>query len=214
MRLVEASSRSTSRSVEFGRVVAFTDGVFAIAITLLVLNFDVPEMPGASEARVDDYLETLGGDVLAYFLTFAVVGRLWLVHHRMFSRLESFDSRLMVLNLVYLSMIVLIPFPAELVGDYGDQRLPVMIYASVLGAAASINWLMARHAVRAELVHPRHRETTASWGGRAFVLIPGVFLLSIPVALASPLAAELMWGALVLGLSVRALADRRKGSGA
>ena len=117
MAAVEASPTNTTQSVEFGRIVAFTDGVFAIAITLLVLNFDVPEVPGADEARVDRYIETLGGDVLAYFLTFAVVGRLWLVHHRLFATLRAFDSRLMVLNLAYLSMIALIPFPAELVGD-------------------------------------------------------------------------------------------------
>lgn len=210
MAAVEASPTSTSQSVEFARIVAFTDGVFAIAITLLVLNFDVPEVPGAGEAQVDRYVETLTGDVLAYFLTFAVVGRLWLVHHRLFSTLRAFDSRLMVLNLAYLSMIALIPFPAELVGDYGDQRLPVMIYASVLGAAASLNWLMVRHAVRAGLVDPQHRAATAAWGGRASAFIPGVFLLSIPVALASPLAAELMWTGLVLARIARGWADRRK----
>ena len=209
MAEMEASPRSTSQSVEFGRVVSFTDGIFAIAITLLVLNFDVPEVPGAREAQVDDYLATLGGDVLAYFLTFAVVGRLWLVHHRLFGTLESLDSRLMALNLAYLSMIVLIPFPAELLGDYGDQRLPVVIYASVLGVAAGLNWVMIRHAVRAGLVHARHRETTASWGGRRFVFIPAVFLLSIPVALVSPLAAELMWTTLILLRIAHGIADRR-----
>jgi len=211
MAAMEASPRNTSQSVEFGRVVSFTDGIFAIAITLLVLNFDVPEVPGAPAAQVDDYLETLGGDVLAYLLTFAVVGRLWLVHHRLFATLESFDSRLMVLNLAYLSMIALMPFPAELLGDYGDQHLPVVIYASVLGTAAGLNWVMARHAVRAGLVEAQHRETTASWGSRRFAFIPAVFLLSIPVALVSPLAAELMWTALLLGRIGSGLVDRRKG---
>lgn len=211
MRGVEASPRSTTESVEFGRIVAFTDGVFAIAITLLVLNFDIPETPGASAARVDRYVETLGGDFLAYFLTFAVVGRLWLVHHRLFATLESFDSRLMVVNLVYLSMIVLIPFPAELLGDYGDQLLPVVIYAGVLSVAATLNWVMVRHALRAGLVHPTHRERTAPWGGRGALFIPGVFVLSIPVAFASPLAAELMWTALVFARVFRAWSERRSG---
>ncbi len=208
MAAVEARARDTSENIEFGRIVAFTDGIFAIAITLLVLNFDVPETPGAAPAQVDRYIEALGGDMLAYFLTFAVVGRLWLVHHRLFSTLERFDSRLMVLNLAYLSMIVLIPFPAELLGDYGDQRLPVMIYAAVLGAAASLNLVMAHHAVRAGLVAAEHREATAP--GRRFLFIPVVFALSIPVALASPLAAELMWTALILARIARGVADRRK----
>ena len=208
MTAVQTRARDTSESVEFSRSVAFTDGIFAIAITLLVLNFDVPETPGATPAQVDRYIETLGGDVLAYFLTFAVVGRLWLVHHRLFSTLERFDSRLMVLNLAYLSMIVLIPFPAELLGDYGDQRLPVVIYAAVLGAAASLNLLMTHHAVTAGLVAGEHLETTAR--GRRFLFIPAIFVLSIPVALASPLAAELMWTALILARIARGLMDRRK----
>jgi TMEM175 potassium channel family protein len=206
---MEASSQDTSLNTDFGRIVAFTDGVFAIAVTLLVLNFDIPEVPGAAPAQVDDYLKTLGGDVLAYFLTFAVVGRLWLVHHRLFSRLETFDPRLMVLNLAYLSMIVLIPFPAELLGDYGDQRVPVVIYASVLGLAATLNWVMIRHAVRAGLVHPIHRESTAPWGGRASLYIPGIFLLSIPVALVSPYAAEAMWLTVVLARVARGWSGRR-----
>ena len=85
-----------------------------------------------------------------------------------------------------------------------------MIYAGVLGVAASLNWLMVRHAVRAGLIHPHQREATAAWGGRASAVIPVVFLLSIPVALASPLAAELMWTGLVLARIARGWADRRK----
>ena len=205
---MEASYRGTSESVEFGRIVAFTDGVFAIAITLLVLAFDVPE-PTQGRPSLASYLDALGGDVLAYFLTFAVVGRLWFVHHRLFSMLEGFDARLMVLNLVYLSMIVLIPFPAELLGDYGEQRIPVVIYAGVLGAAASLNWLMARHAMRAGLVHDHHNVTTRSRGEREALLIPAVFVVSVPVALLSPLAAQLMWLALVLGRLGREWFGRR-----
>jgi uncharacterized membrane protein len=210
MAAVEASTSRASGSVEFGRIVSFTDGVFAIAITLLVLNFDVPETPSADIARIDHWIETLGGDMLAYFLTFAVLGRLWLVHHRLFATLATFDSRLVVLNLAYLSMIVLIPFPAELLGDYGDERVPVMIYATVLGLAAGLNWAMARHAVGAGLVQPQHREATASWGGREFAFIPALFLLSIPVALVSPLAAQLAWAVLIVARIARGLVDRRR----
>jgi uncharacterized membrane protein len=209
MRSVEASPRTSTSSVDFSRIVAFTDGIFAIAITLLVLNFDVPQAPGGQPVELDVYAETLGGDVLAYFLTFAVVGRLWLVHHRLFGTLESFDSRLMVLNLAYLAMIALMPFPAELLGEYGDQRLPVLLYASVLAAAAALNWIMARHAVHAGLVHADHREVTAPWGGRRYAFIPAVFLLSIPMALVSPLGAQLMWTAVIVARVVAALVDRR-----
>jgi uncharacterized membrane protein len=171
--------------------------VFAIAITLLVLNLEVPEVPLSRRQDLGAYLGALWGDVGAYFVSFAVLGRFWLVHHRLFSTLHRFDSRLMVLNLAYLSLIVLVPFPAELLGEYGDETWPAVIYASVLGGAATLNWVMARHTVRGGLVHPDPHEVTPPWGGGRALLIPVVFLASIPVAFASPLAAELMWVGLI-----------------
>src|SRR4051794_10699289 len=84
--------------VEFNRIVAFSDGVFAIAITLLVLGLTVP-------SGVQNLTETLldnEGDFLAYAISFAVLGRYWLAHHRFFSALERFDGVLMALKLFYL----------------------------------------------------------------------------------------------------------------
>jgi uncharacterized membrane protein len=201
------SSRLRDRdTVEFARIAAFTDGVFAIAITLLVLSLSVPE--NLPDNDLSDFLFDSRSQLFAYFLSFAVIGRFWIAHHGIFTLLRRFDRLLLVLTLAYLSMIVLIPFPAELLGDYGDQRLPVVIYAAVLGAAASLNLLMTHHAVTAGLVAGEHLETTAR--GRRFLFIPAIFLLSIPVALASPLAAELMWTALILARIARGLMDRRK----
>jgi uncharacterized membrane protein len=204
---VESSAARSVEGVPFARIVAFTDGVFAIAITLLVLNFQVPDVPEARRGELGSYLGGLWGDVGAYFISFAVLGRLWLVHHRLFATLHRFDYRLMALNLGYLSLIVLVPFAAELLGDYGTETWPVVIYACVLGGAGILNWVMARHAVRGGLVHPDHREATRPWGGPQALFIPAVFLASIPVAFASPLAAELMW----IGLLFARVAAARRG---
>src|ERR687892_2447499 len=70
--------------IEFSRIVAFSDGVFAIAITLLALAIEVPEdLP--SDTTVTQMLENQSGDLIAYAISFAVVGKLWLSHHRFFS---------------------------------------------------------------------------------------------------------------------------------
>jgi uncharacterized membrane protein len=87
--------------ISFGRIVAFTDAVFAIAITLLFLNFEVPQLPAGDDRALGRYLAREAGEFGAYFLTFAVLGRLWVVDHRLFSRLHGFDSWLMSLNLAY-----------------------------------------------------------------------------------------------------------------
>ena len=177
------------------RVVAFTDGVFAIAITLLVLNLELPDV------RDDELAHELARqwpELLAYFLSFVVVGRFWLIHHRMFQTVGAFDSRLMSLNLAYLSFVVLVPFTTEILGEYGDTSAGVIVYAAVLGIAALLNWAMVRYVVRSGQVRDEWREETARYASRGWLLIPAVFLLSIPVALISPYAAEGMWLVMIL----------------
>jgi uncharacterized membrane protein len=208
---MEGSHAARHEAVSFGRIVTFTDGVFAIAITLLVLNFEVPHIHEETERQLEHLVSRLAGDFGAYFLTFAVLGRMWVVHHRLFSMLESFDGRLITLNLTYLAMIVLVPFPAELIGDYGGEPLPAALYGGVLAGASGLNWVMARHAARAGLLHPDHREAVRPWAAAGALYIPGIFLASIPVAFLSPLAAELMWTLLVVGRVVHSRARRRAG---
>ncbi len=179
---------------EFDRIVAFSDGVLAIAITLLVLNIDVPTVAeGELVSALDDLLPHVG----AYALSFAVIGRYWVIHHRFFGSLARFDNWLMTRNLLYLALIVLVPFTSELLGDYGNTSAAVIIYAATLGAAALVNWTMIHHAVENDLIKPGELDTAARFGERLALLIPGIFFASIPVALLSPTAAVLMWLAIV-----------------
>jgi uncharacterized membrane protein len=177
------------------RIVAFTDGVFAIAITLLVLNIDAPEV---SDESLRDEIVDLWPSLLAYFLSFAVVGRFWVVHHRVFETVKSFDGRLLALNLLFLSFVVLVPFTTEVLGEYGNTRAGVVTYAGVLGLAALTNWLMIRYILAAGHVEEEHRGHTAPFGGRLGLINPAVFLVSIPVALINPYVAIGMWVALSL----------------
>ena len=187
-------------AVEFGRIVAFSDGVFAIAITLLTLNLEVPSVPGEDRAALGEGLVALWPHLLAYALSFAVVGRYWLVHHRFYSTLTGFDGPLMVANLGYLGLIVLVPFASDLIGTYGEIDVAVMVYAAVLGLAALVNWLMIRYALAQDLVRAEDRAATEPFGAPAALLIAGVFLVSIPVALISPVAAQIVWVAALLGV--------------
>jgi TMEM175 potassium channel family protein len=104
------SKRREGNEIEFSRIVAFSDGVFSIAITLLVLNLGVGKY--VSSGELADALWDQRENLLAYALSFAVIGRFWLVHHRFFSEVTGFDNRLISLNIFYLAWIVLIPFSA------------------------------------------------------------------------------------------------------
>lgn len=182
---------------EFGRIVAFSDGVFAIAITLLVLNLEVPPSGDDSAALASDLLE-LWPHLLAYVISFAVIGRFWLVHHRFFTTLGGFDGTLMVLNLAYLALIVLVPFSSDLLGEFGELAPAVMVYAGIIGLAALVDWTMIRHALRADLVRQEHRLSTEPFGSARALLIAGIFLASVPVALLSPVVAQVMWAGSML----------------
>jgi uncharacterized membrane protein len=190
----KTARRRDENEIEFSRIVAFSDGVFAIAITLLVLNLEVPEhIPG------DDLTGALWDqrqDLLAYALSFAVIGRFWIIHHRFFADVTGFDGRLLALNLFYLAWIVLIPFSSEILGDHAGDTGGVVVYAVNLAAVTLIGRAMFDDARRAGLASPSE-QAFREGQGRAF-LTATVFLASIPVAFIEPHLAPWLWLALFL----------------
>jgi TMEM175 potassium channel family protein len=194
---------------DFGRIVAFTDGVMAVAITLLVLNLEVPDVRADD---LDDALRELDGSFLAYVLTFALVGRFWVIHHNLFETLERFDGRLMVLNLVFLMLIALMPFGMDLVDSYPDASIAIATFAVILSLTSLTHWTMTTHALRSDFVHAQRLRDTRRFGSIMSLGVPAVFLMSVPVAFASPVAAELMWaGTIVARGPLRRLVARLSG---
>jgi uncharacterized membrane protein len=175
---------------EFSRILAFSDGVFAIAITLLVLQLEVPETADDLGRSMRDELP----DLFAFALSFAVLGRFWWrFHHRFFIGLEQFDGRLVGLNFVYLALVTLVPFTSEVLGDYGEEPQAVIVYAANIGLLGSVGALMIHHAfgnglMSKEAVAERSEEATYSWW-----LMPIIFFGSIPVAVVSPAGAIAVW---------------------
>ncbi len=157
-------SRAEGGEIEFTRIVAFSDGVIAIAITLLVLNLDVPDVPSGDlgNALGDQWRQYLG-----FALSFALIGRFWILHHRAFTLLERFDATLMVLNLAFLALIVAMPFATDLVAEYGDVPIAVVIYASVVGTASLMSWLMVRRSVRHGHIREQLRPQAEAWASSA-----------------------------------------------
>jgi uncharacterized membrane protein len=178
--------------IEFSRIVAFSDGVFAIAITLLVLTINIPEELPAN-TTVGELIEDQNRDFIAYAISFAVVGKLWLTHHRFFSAVERFDGVLMGLNLVYLGWIVLVPFTSAVLGDYGENSTGVITYALVMVAVSLTFHAQLMYAYRNDLIRPELREIERRLAVPSNLVVTAVFVLSIPVALVSPVAATAMW---------------------
>jgi uncharacterized membrane protein len=177
------------RTYDFARVVTFTDGVFAIAITLLVLGLDIPKTPDDLGGELRDQLPNL----FAYALSFFVIGRFWLTHHSFVRGLKEFDRMLVSLTLFYLACIVLLPYTSQLIGDYGGHKQAVVVYATAIVAVLLSFLAQIIHAYRKDLLNPAYRAHART---RA---VPGVlttatgFAVSIPVALVNPTAATFIW---------------------
>ena len=185
---------------------AFTDGVMAVAVTLLVLNLEVPDV---SAEELDDALVDLLSSLGAYVLSFALVGRFWVLHHSLFETLRAFDGRLMALNLLFLALICLMPFATNLYDDYSDESIAAAVFGATLGMAALVNWLMHVHIVRAKLVREEHRKATGVFASPVAFGFTAVFLLSVPVAFISPYLAVLLWiSTIVLRYPLRRLSGR------
>lgn len=172
------------------RLVGFSDGVFAIAITVLVLNIDVP-------TAAPNTVLTEWPDVLSYVISFLVIGNYWISHHRMFQWIDRQDGRLLWFNLLFLLCIAFVPFPTSLLGD-GITTVTVSFYAATLavtGALSAGEWWYATRVggLVQSAVAPRqaYDRTIRMLGPSA------VFALSIPIAVLDPVWAMYSWIALV-----------------
>jgi uncharacterized membrane protein len=125
------SEHSSSR--ELDRLIFFSDAVFAIVMTLLVLDIRVPDV--AAQEEVPGLVFELWPKILSYVLSFLVIGLYWIGHHQTFRYVQSYDRTLLRLNLVFLLSISFIPFPTDLLGEYGGLRFAVIFYAASLGLA-------------------------------------------------------------------------------
>jgi uncharacterized membrane protein len=185
---VEASEQISGR--DLSRIAAFTDGVMAVAITLLVLHIEVPRLTPGED--LGDALVDLLPSIGAYALAFALVGRFWVIHHNLFEKLRGFDRTLMALNLLFLALIVLVPFSAELYDRYTSRPLAAAVLGGTLGLAALVNGVMTAHVLRRGFVHEHHREETEPAVTVGFGLTT-VFLISVPAAFLSVHIAEALW---------------------
>jgi uncharacterized membrane protein len=131
------------------RIVLFSDAVFAIAITLLVLEIKVPEVAKrVADAELPHKLREVIPSIITYCLSFLVIAIFWMSHHRMFRVIRRYDLPLLFLNTLFLMCVALLPFPVALLGHYISSRVAMTIYMGSMAATAltaSLVWLYASH---------------------------------------------------------------------
>lgn len=138
---------------ETTRIEAFSDGVFAIAITLLILEIQVPHAENAEQLR--SALLHLWPSYLAFLASFMTIGIMWMNHHRLFTLIERSDDGLMALNLLLLLGQTWVPFPTALLAEHllgSDGRVAGIVYAASFFVIALFFNVLWRYAVRTKLV--------------------------------------------------------------
>ena len=198
-----AGPREGLPSVE--RLLALSDGVVAIAITLLVLQLNVPDPAKLANPDSASELATelsKGADqLISYVVSFYVIAQFWLVHHRVFRRITGQQEGLAWWNFAFLFTITVMPFTSDLLGKYSANPLAVDIFAVNLLAASLATQLTLvygrrRHLLTAETA----RETQAAYLRAAASVL--VIVLSIGIAWVNTGAAKYCW--LLLAAAPRA----------
>lgn len=174
---------------ETGRIEAFSDGVFAIAITLLVLDIKVPhavEAGGLTPALLEQW-----PTYLAFLTSFAFIGIMWVNHHRMFRLIRRADHGLLLLNGLLLLGVTFVPFPTALVADYlrhPNEYVAALVFNSTYFAIAIffnlLWWYAYRQGLFARMVDARAAQAIT----RAYGVGPLLYLAAIGLALVNPTA--------------------------
>jgi uncharacterized membrane protein len=174
-----------------GRLLAFTDGVFAIAITILIIGVVIPE--GTTEFNLDSVLASLWPNYEGFLISFFVIGLYWISHVRQLRHMRKYGSGLLWLNLLFLLFIVIIPFTTNLVTRYGD-RTTVIMYAANIACAGYMTTILWFYAVRS--YHLAGKRLSSVYIRRGYIIslvAPVIFTLSIGVAFINDDIAKYIW---------------------
>jgi len=192
----------SSLNPDLTRLLALSDGIFAFAMTLLVLGLIVPAGLG-SKSDIAAYLGSLWPAFLAYLLGFFVIFLYWRQHGLLFRYIVSYDWTVANLNVLFLLFVAIMPFMTILLAAAGQALLVVWLYAALQVAAGGTLlalWTYASHARRH--LDPTIPEPWVAFVARAQMVGPILFAASMPLALWNPYACEAVWFA---GLPVIAM---------
>jgi uncharacterized membrane protein len=179
-----------------GRILTFSDGVFAIAILLLLIDIKLPA--GTSTTDLGAALVSLWPNYLAFFISFVVIGLYWSAHVRLFREIVRYDWGLIWLNLLYLLFIVIIPFSSSVLSIH-FVKLSVVMYATTIAAAGYANTIVRIYSTkRRRLISSRLAGTYIRNMTLLSLIAPTGFTISIGIAFINPLAAQYFWIAILI----------------
>lgn len=197
-------------SLSFERVVFFSDAVFAIVITLLVLEIKPPHLAEHNESALNHALLQLIPKFTGFVVSFLIVGLMWIEHHRVFRYISHYDTGLLWRNLLLLLCVSFVPFPTALFSEFFWSRTAFIFYTASFGAVALAKLWVWRYAARGRrLLAADVDETTVKRISRRSLAVPLACVLAIALSFISILMAP--FGFALIPLIARLL-DPTRGS--
>ncbi len=190
-----------------GRFEAFSDGVFAFAITLLALGFVLPSMHAPSNREVAFALLRLWPNLITYGLSFSVIGLMWQNHHALFRLVRRVDRKTVFWNMLLLGATVLVPFATTTLGSYPTFSASTFLYGMVLSTNATFYNLMLLHLVRSDAFEPEVDPAAIAATVRGYKTGWAVYIAAMLVALVLPLVSFGLYLAIVIYFIVPRGAD-------
>ena len=182
-------SEHRKRTMRPGRLDALADGIFAIVMTLLVLEIRVPELHGEiSNAALWDVLRTYGPLAISYVLSFAVLFTYWRAHHYIMGiYAKTVDVRLMNINALFFLFVAFIPFSAAILGTYSTTQVAIILYSINIILIGLTLWWMRHHVLAADAIENEDLTETELRHGSVRTLVPVIFaILAIPLSFWNP----------------------------
>ncbi len=168
-----------------GRAEALTDGIFAFAMTLLVLGIDVPARAAATQTSdmVSKILQDIYPDISHYLIAFVMLASFWMLHHRCYDRLKAINRKLLWMNVATLMFIALIPFSTDLADDYVTIPLAGIVFSVnmlIVGTLLYSQWSYA--AGNKQLISEEVTQEEVRTVKRRMMIMPGIAIIAIALA--------------------------------
>jgi uncharacterized membrane protein len=190
------AGQETGHEKVIGRVLAFSDGVFAIAILLLLIDIRLPA--DTTDAGLGQALLGLWPNYLAFIISFFVIGLYWTAHVRLFREIVRYNWTMVWLNMLYLFFIVTIPFATVVLSTHFTQ-LSVAVYAGVVMCAGYMNTILRAYAMlNHRLIIREHSHAYIRKNVLLSLFAPVGFTVAIGVSFLNAMAAEFLWIAIAI----------------
>ncbi|MCK9152355.1 TMEM175 family protein [Methanobacterium alcaliphilum] len=179
------------RLMTTNRIETLVDGIFAIAMTLLVLTLEVPDFPSpVTNATLQAYLLSISSKFFIYALSFILLAVFWRIHHVQFHNIKKSDSKLIWINVIWVMFVALVPFSTSLVGDYGSLEVAAVFFninMFFIGILSFFNWYYAvHHGLMDNMVIKEYKRHL-----RLYLLLPVVAIIAILMSFIIPAWSQL-----------------------